>query len=600
MTLYLRKRHGPVDKDGCHLLGGARFFCCVTLLSSISISPAAASPLDDALALGRAGAPSLALDLIDETQPSAGEDQQAWISYEQARLDILETRGDWSAIAARLAALPTVLPQDFRISAATRRAKALLASESPAEARHLLATLVWSDAPSPVQLSEWRALITQTYLAEGRAGDAYLAMLRYRQDYGDSGLKDAVLGAQVLLGNGRPGEAATQLEPYRKEPDAAALLLLAELRQGRSAREVVQAARQRIQSVEDRHTEQLLWATVAEAAFVLGDFASQAIALEHVLQAQRQVPLPHGVFQLGSDALWEAYLGYAKGASNREQLLIGDDEAWFSAAEAAGRMYPIRMRSLLAFLAHEAQRPEDRERAHRALAAELMGQDGRLELVRTLYLGTARFGGPDALPIAARHLLVDQALAEADLELASELLKGLEAAPEGVDPFLWQLRRAKVFILAANFQSAGELLKFLVAGSGSQPGGQVDRLVQLLFDLQTVGEHDLACSLFEALLEGHTDTQFRRELLYWMGDSRSAQKRYRDAARLYLQSAIHNGAGAMDPWAQTARYQAAKALRDAGESEDAARLFRQLLAATDDRGRQAVLRRDLEQLQLRR
>jgi hypothetical protein len=54
----------------------------------------------------------------------------------------------------------------------------------------------------------------------------------------------------------------------------------------------------------------------------------------------------------------------------------------------------------------------------------------------------------------------------------------------------------------------------------------------------------------------------------------------------------------LDPWAQTARYQAAQMLGRAGYIEDARQLYQGLLNATRDPAQQAVLEHDLQQLML--
>jgi hypothetical protein len=54
----------------------------------------------------------------------------------------------------------------------------------------------------------------------------------------------------------------------------------------------------------------------------------------------------------------------------------------------------------------------------------------------------------------------------------------------------------------------------------------------------------------------------------------------------------------MDPWAQTARYQAAKSLGEAGMAKDALYIYRQLLRITENPERRSVLRHELQQLRL--
>jgi hypothetical protein len=92
--------------------------------------------------------------------------------------------------------------------------------------------------------------------------------------------------------------------------------------------------------------------------------------------------------------------------------------------------------------------------------------------------------------------------------------------------------------------------------------------------------------------------ELRRELLFWMADSRKAQSKHTEAARFYLQSATLGDNNSMDPWAQTARYQAAKSLSEAGLTRDAAFIYKELLRITESPARRSVLRHELQQLRL--
>jgi tetratricopeptide (TPR) repeat protein len=123
-------------------------------------------------------------------------------------------------------------------------------------------------------------------------------------------------------------------------------------------------------------------------------------------------------------------------------------------------------------------------------------------------------------------------------------------------------------------------------------------LLQVVFDLQTVQQHRQALMLFDKLLEKELALQQRRELLFWMADSLQALENYQQAAYLYLKSATLTEPAAMDPWAQTARYRAAKALAEAGLLEDARRIYNGLLRATDDASRKAVLENEIQRLHL--
>jgi hypothetical protein len=58
------------------------------------------------------------------------------------------------------------------------------------------------------------------------------------------------------------------------------------------------------------------------------------------------------------------------------------------------------------------------------------------------------------------------------------------------------------------------------------------------------------------------------------------------------------GAESMDPWAQTARYNAAESLQLAGLVDDARRIYQGLLQVTDDAARRSVLSHKIQQLWL--
>jgi tetratricopeptide (TPR) repeat protein len=152
-----------------------------------------------------------------------------------------------------------------------------------------------------------------------------------------------------------------------------------------------------------------------------------------------------------------------------------------------------------------------------------------------------------------------------------------------------------VLILGGRIDAGIDALRKLLASKAEL---DPDHVLQVVFDLQTLGRNQAALEFFHALAGRQLDAEHQRELLYWMADSYKALGDHIQAARLYLQSAIRPGPFTMDPWAQTARFHAAEELAAAGLVDDARRLYQQLLNATHDTGRQAVLRRALQQLLL--
>lgn len=598
------------ERSGCCAGRGTRFlhWCRLhalnlagAMLMTLSMAPLHAETLEQIQSVAAAGAPGLAVRLLQREQPDRKDDPDGWLRWEKALVQILADRDSWSELYDQLTQLPQDLPSPVALWSRTWRARALVELGRGEQARALLRQLLWADDSQDdgKQAAEWRRLVMQSYRVEDRSDDAYAALLRYRQDYGNGSSDDMVLSGMILLDQGRPADAVESLNGI-DTPAAQSLLLLARLRDKQwSPRKVLHHIRLMLGDKSlTPELHQQCEAIIAEAAAAADDPAAQAIALEYLFSAARRVPFDHELFKLTPDALWDAYLAYARKIGNRAQMLIGDDAAWFAAAQGAGKMYPIRVRSIYALLALQGASQTDRDKANAALAQNLMQESDGAELVRQLYLHSSHFPTVAAVPAGVRLALLDPVIEAGDLTLASQLIAGLDEPPAGVDRFLWRLRQAKIFVLGGDHTHAAAVLDVLVHDGATLARPQLDRLIQVLFDLQTIGENDTAYQLFAVLEQQVTDPEVKRELWYWMGDSRYAQKRYLEAAALYLRSATMPGPQAMDPWAQTARYQAARALGKAGLVADAKALYQQLLAATDDAARQAVLRRDLQQLLL--
>nr|NIR58289.1 hypothetical protein [Gammaproteobacteria bacterium] len=379
--------------------------------------------------------------------------------------------------------------------------------------------------------------------------------------------------ARLAAGGGAPAEI-----------DAAAEQLLAE----------IDAA-----ETEDPGTRALLWAVRAWAAAARGEPGARIAALEALLRLPEQVRSRDEFVAADADTLWDAWLAYGKALGNRKHLLVGDDGPWYFAASEAYDERPFEARGLFAVLALTSRDAEHRALAHEYFADLTRQRPGGLLLLRRLYLESGRFPSHAAVPEAVRHALVDQALNAGDIDLASELTAGLTEPPPGADRVQWRMRRARALLLGGHPAAGLEALEALVADAAELEGEGLDRLVQILFDLQNLERHAKAVELFERLLALELDAKRRRELLFWTADSYRALDRHARAALYYLRSATLPDPFAMDRWAQSARFQAAESLVRAGYLEDARRLYRGLLNVTKDPAQRALLRRKIEQVEAR-
>jgi tetratricopeptide (TPR) repeat protein len=219
-------------------------------------------------------------------------------------------------------------------------------------------------------------------------------------------------------------------------------------------------------------------------------------------------------------------------------------------------------------------------------------------LLESLFNRSKTFSNARNIPAGIRYQLVDLALQSADIEEATRLMSGLNSVPPGSSALDWQLRQSRVLILGGRYDEGNQVLESLICDYVEADVDATDRILQVLFDLQTVGLHQQAIAHFNQLLRLQLEPAQSREIFYWIGDSYRGLEQYEQAALLYLQSAMLPGAETMDPWAQTARYNAAESLQAAGLVDDARRIYQGLLRVTEDAARRSVLSHKIQQLWL--
>lgn len=567
---------------------------CVFILALASAPLQADEQLDEIVALSRAGAPGLALRLLDAYQERLNG--AAWAAAEQERLHILATQGEWQVIVARYERLPYRLPRPFLDWRVERQAEALLELDDGDGALAVLRQAIWgAGAPDDASLRRWRTLILRAYLENDDLNAALLALRRFQQDYGVDDMRLRALHGEALLRAGRAGEALAALGDG-EDVIISALRDLAMLEvDGEQAAAILERAVQAgSASTRPDAARAVAWRIAAMAATRLRNHAATVAALERSLVlGDPRHGLP-ALLRSAPEDLWRAYVDWGRAIGNAEQLIVGVDEAWASAAELRYASEPASGRALDAALAARTMDPDIAEQAQLRFAGSLVAQPGGDRLLAVIFLDGALIPRVEDIPPAIRHILVGEAVRRGDIELASRMVADLRVAPGTADEALWALRRARVLVLAGRVEDGHAVLDELM---NSRAALDVDAYLQVLFDLQQVDAHDYALALFERVMElPDLETQRRREILYWMADSHRALGDPVQAARLYLRSATLEAPFAMDPWAQTARFQAADSLARAGLVDDATAILQGLLNATEDPARRAVLRDRIEQL----
>jgi tetratricopeptide (TPR) repeat protein len=429
-----------------------------------------------------------------------------------------------------------------------------------------------------------------------------MASIRLQQDLvepdPESAYEDTLVRARIAILNKQAREAIELLKPFADKADAAALKLFAQLRgQTRSPKHVLQAAYHYLGDKKiDKEFKVNLWAVISEAAQQMGRRGTRASALEHILADRKNLTLDESIFKVDSDTLWNAYIDYAVQISNKEQLLIGQDKEWLDVSRRIKTEKPVGARAMSVFVMLRSHSDEYKEQAAEMFTQMLKKRKSASTLLTELFLNSKHYPASKDIPVSVRHVLVDIALNNSDIDRASELMATIKEPPEGSDKFMWWLRRARILVLGNQTEVGAQALHDLLDKNKELEQEQIDKFLQVVFDLQTAGKQELAYGLFERILSYSKDQQVQREIYYWMADARKSQKHYIEAAQLYLKSAMHPDPENMDPWAQTAHYQAAVALARAGLYDDATTLFKHLLRVTEDPTRRATLQRELQRL----
>lgn len=543
--------------------------------------------------LASAGASELALQLLDQEQIHL-KDPAAWARWEQVRIELLAQAERWQELQQRVQDLPGNVPANFLRWARGQQVRANLALGQGEHAIGILRRLIWSAGNETDELPEWRRQLVRAYLDADRPADAATAVLRYEQDYGPTDPDWRRLRARVLLANDRPQEARALLGDDRA-PEAQALYLLAAMRSGAlTPQETAQRAATQAQRAGIARTVRAeLWVVAARAQAALGAYEEQLQALANAIGAGGST----GLLAADGSTLWETFRQYGRVLGNQRQLLTGNDDDWLRAGQAVAPRHPLRASALYAVLTATGS-PSGKRTAHARLALLLEAQPQGTALLRAMYIKRNADADLSDLPAPVCLRLADVALANSDFPLASRLMGNLSEPPVGAEQWFWQLRRARILILGGDYEGGADALSQLLDRNRELSRDQLDRLMQVLFDLQRVGAHARALELFAKLPLPEESLKLRREVLYWRADSHKALGEYAKAAQLYLESAWLPGAEKTDQWSQTAQYQAADALAQAGLTNDARRIYQRLLALTTDSGRRAVLNSRLQQLSL--
>ena len=545
-----------------------------------------------------AGAPELTLKILDQTQPHIDADLYQWIVWEQEKYKILSHWQQWHRLLETLESLPADIPVQFQHQVATYKAQAYLALGQTGAARQVLREQLWQERVDLIdEYQTWRRLIIESYLQEGREENARIAMLRFEQDFESQSASWLLQRATILIQTGRYDQAI-QVLAGQQSWQARHTALLARLYAGRiTANDLWVRVKEDLGDLDVSSEESVNLRALAVFAAQKMSPVDRVIALEQYFKQATSSPVP--LFKIDIDQLWQAYVEYADLIGNLTELLIGEDDVWLQVAQQTAGVTPVKARSLFVFLMLNSR---DSDIINAAADGYLQTfaaiEIAEYRLLDQLFGHSKAFEEVARIPVFMRYQLIDLALKNADIAGAARLMSGLTSYPQSSNRLSWQLRQSRVLILGGRHEEGNQVMQTLMAEYTEPNAADTDKILQILFDLQTIGLHEEAIQHFTQLRNIGVAPRQQREILFWTGDSYKALKKYDQAAQLYLQSAMLTAVEAMDPWAQTARFNAAESLTKSGLVDDARRIYQGLLAVTQEPERRALLNHNIQQLWL--
>lgn len=507
------------------------------------------------------GVPALALRLLEGEQKIRQKFTADWYAFEYQRINLLVVLERWQALIDRTQWLfDTALPekqitQKIRLWFETQQVIAKLHIKQSESALAQLQRLLWQSQVKdrdPSLPSVWRRLVIRAYLQMQNDDDARRALIKYDRDYKvkTTNSEWLLLQAQVLMKTGRPQQAMPLLKQVDSD-EGQALMLLAELQSKPVlAKKISQKIKKRLSAQLDASARWAYSYVGFQAAKNFSDLPLQIQYAEELLSLNVGNPVLDEIYQITADDLWVLY----------------------------------RQSGLVATEVLENRKPD-------------------LELISQLYLHSEQVDDIGILPEEVRYQLVDYALSTGKYADASIVMQSLQQPPKGKSSFEWRMRKARVLIMQGEYEQSEKIIRQTMreknrAKKSAITSAELDHYIQVVFDFQTVQQHQQAIDLFELISFDKLPDKLKREIYFWKAESFFALKQYDRTALNYLSSARAVKNAGNDLWAQSARFKAAESLVRAGIFDDAKKIYSDLLLVTSSESRKALIKQNLQKIRL--
>ena len=559
------------------------------------------------------GVPALALSLLENEQKKRPAFSADWYAFEYKRILLLSALERWQQMIERTqwlfdtAAKERHITRKIRLWFETQQVIARIQLKQSEQALAQLQQLLWDTDPQyrdPSLPAIWRRLVIRIYLQLQADDDARRALVKYEHDYktDETDIDWVLLQSQVLLRTHRPQQAIGLLQKISVENavDVEALLLIAELQNNpKRAAEIKQQMREQLDGQILSRSARWAYSYVAYlAAKVLSDNAAQISNLEVMLSLGIEYPLFDESYQVSADDLWAAYNKLGLKTANANGLLFGNDKQWQNLSDKLINTEPEKALALNVALVLHTDKFTTKQQQHKTIVEIIERRKNGLELINQLYLHNSKVTDVNVLPDEVRYRLVDYALSEGSYSEAAIIMESLQEPPQGKTLFDWRMRKARVLILQGEYKQSENLIRKTFAEKSSITREELDRFIQVVFDFQTVQQHQQAIKLFDLVSLENLDEKLKREIYFWKAESFFSLKKYDQAALFYLESARAVNGEEHDLWGQAARFKAGRSLMLAEIYDDAKKVLSDLLIITASDSRKAIINQNLQKIRL--
>ncbi|HCK75646.1 MAG TPA: hypothetical protein DHW07_00715 [Gammaproteobacteria bacterium] len=485
---------------------------------------------------------------------------------------------------------------DLRLELGLRLGDLLLRTGNPERARAVFQQLLAQDIPRAGAVQQLRQRIVLSYFDEGRFYDAADLAEHLTSDFGSDQPSWLLLRALIALSQARPDEALALLSE-EVSVEAGLWRVFAGWKAKELSATAALVAIGKIKVPAD--TGEILALRSAMIALIAESpehARTRAGALESLVQKPSALP---ELLKIDTKLeLLATYAEIARMTLAQEGISLDELEAVWNYLGKKGSGYALSQRALGMSLLLQEKATGKPLSADSWLIRHLI-ETGVPGLIPVFFGDEGIAAEIETVSQTSLMLLVDEALRREDLPSAARLQARIAAPVPGIDPDTWAVRTARIHVLGGNVElGAQQLGDWLSSLEGLSPAS-IDRAMQIMFDLQFIGEHRLALDLFQLIAPLARTPGHRRELFYWSGQSWVGLKDYGRGAAFFLESARLSGE--QHPfWRKSALYQAAQALESAALYGDAAKVYKELLGGSREPKMQARLRYRLAQIEQRR